>query len=138
MMIEMDWPVIISGFILMHLFEGFTVAVIFALAHVVEEVNFPNPDKEGYIHNSRAIHQMYTTANFGRKSFFTSFLCGGLNFQIEHHLFPHICHVHYPAISNIVKIQAQEYGVPYHEFPSFLHALRSHIRYLKKLGNNYV
>jgi linoleoyl-CoA desaturase len=75
-----------------------------------------------------------TTSNFSRKNKWLSWYVGGLNFQVEHHLFPSICHVHYPALSNIVKETAQEYGLPYHEQATFMEAFRSHVRLLKSLG----
>ena len=107
------------------------------LAHVVEEAHFPIPDNEGHIEDTWAVTQMRTTVDFGRKSPITSFITGGLNFQVEHHLFPKICHIHYPEVSEIVKKTAEEYEVPYNELPSFWAALKSHVRFLKKLGNNY-
>jgi linoleoyl-CoA desaturase len=137
-MVDMPWYAVFSGFILGHMFEGFAIAIIFMLAHVVEKAQFSMPDKEGNVINNWAVHQMYTTVNFGRKSAVTSFFTGGLNFQIEHHLFPKICHVHYPAISEIVKEAAIEHGVVYNDYATFFDALRSHIRLLKKLGNNKV
>ncbi len=135
-MIDMPWYVVFGGFVLGHLAEGLAIAIIFMLAHVVEEAHFLMPDEEGNMENNWAIHQMYTTVDFGRNSAVTSFFTGGLNFQVEHHLFPKICHVHYPAISEIVKATALEYGVPYNDCPTFFDALKSHIRLLKKLGNN--
>ena len=81
------------------------MAVIFMLAHVVEETHFPLPNEKGNIDNCWAIHQLYTTADFGKENNILSFFCGGLNFQIEHHLYPRICHVHYKPLSDIVKKQ---------------------------------
>jgi len=138
LMIDMPWYAVFGGFVLGHLFEGFAIALIFMLAHVVEEAHFPMPDEDGNMEYNWAVHQMYTTVDFGRKSAITSFFTGGLNFQIEHHLFPRVCHVHYPAISEIVKEIALEHGVPYNDCPTFFSALRSHIRLLKKLGNNSI
>ncbi|MFN6945160.1 MAG: fatty acid desaturase [Cytophagaceae bacterium] len=119
---------------LSHLVEGFLIAVIFALAHIVEETQFPLPDKDGYVNTNWAIHQMYTTADFGRRSTLTRFFTGGLNFQIEHHLFPEICHVHYPAISELVREKALEFNLPYNDNTTFWSAVKSHTRLLKKLG----
>src|SRR6478735_8397538 len=97
------WWQILLGFLLMHLVQGLTMAIVFMLAHVVEETDFPLPNDTGNINNTWAIHQLYTTANFARNNFLLNFFCGGFNFQIEHHLYPRICHVHYKQISNIVK-----------------------------------
>ena len=78
---------------------------------------------------------MNTTANFSRKSFLAKFLCGGLNFQVEHHLFPNICHVHYPEISKTVESTAKQYDIPYYENVTFAGALAAHFRTLKRLGS---
>lgn len=130
------WWQIVLGFFLLHFCEGITMAVIFMLAHVVEETNFPLPNEKGSIQNSWAVHQLYTTADFGRENNILSFFCGGLNFQVEHHLFPRICHVHYKPISDIVKRTAEEYNLRYNSNHSFRGAILSHIRLLKKLGKN--
>jgi linoleoyl-CoA desaturase len=134
LLVEMPWYFIVGGFILSHLFEGLAIATIFALAHIVEKTTFLIPDEQGMMKYNWAVHQLYTTADFGRKSKVTSFFTGGLNFQIEHHLFPSICHVHYPAISEIIKLKATEYDIPYYEYDSFFDALKSHISLLKKMG----
>lgn len=136
--INATWWQVLLGFLLLHFCEGITMAVIFMLAHIVEETNFPLPDQKGNIQNSWAVHQLYTTADFGRENNLLSFLCGGLNFQVEHHLFPRICHVHYKAISGIVKETAEEYNLPYIANPSFSGAIISHIRLLKRLGKEEV
>ena len=135
-LIHATWWQILLGFFTLHFCEGITMAVIFMLAHVVEETDFPLPNAQGNIDNSWAIHQLYTTADFGRENDILSFFCGGLNFQVEHHLYPRICHVHYKHISHIVKETAEEYNLRYNANPSFRGAIMSHIRFLKKLGRN--
>lgn len=111
-----------------------TMTTIFQLAHIVENVTFPLPDEQGKIENSFAKHQLATTSNFAMRSRIVSFLFGGLNFQVEHHLFPHICHIHLRKISPIVQSTAKEFGLKYHNNPSFFAALKSHFKTLKKLG----
>lgn len=133
-LIDAHWWQILLGFLALHFCEGVTMAVIFMLAHVVEETDFPLPDIKGSMDNSWAVHQLCTTADFGRKNNVLSFFCGGLNFQIEHHLYPRICHVHYKSISNIVKKTAIEFNLPYNDNPTFSGAIQSHVRQLKKLG----
>jgi linoleoyl-CoA desaturase len=128
------WYWVVLGFVVGHMVEGFSIATIFMLAHIVEKVEVLSPNEEGLMEDNWAVHQMRTTANFGRDSWLTGFLTGGLNYQIEHHLFPTISHVHYPAIANIVQSVAQEHGVPYNEYPSYWEALKSHYRLLKRLG----
>lgn len=124
----------LAGFLLMHLAQGLVLGLVFQLAHVVEGTAFPLPNEEGNIEEAWAEHQLRTTANFARNSRLANFLCGGLNMQIEHHLFPKICHVHYRAISDIVQQTAREFNFPYIENETFLSALRSHYRMLRKLG----
>ncbi|NND77372.1 MAG: acyl-CoA desaturase [Flavobacteriales bacterium] len=132
--IDMAWWQILIGFFFAHLVEGLTISAVFQLAHVVEGPEFPEPDDMGNMENSWAIHQMKTTADFAPKNPLVDFFFGGLNFQIEHHLFPYICHVHYKHIAPIVKATAKEHGVPYYENKSFMSAIRSHIEELKVLG----
>ncbi|MEP6465839.1 MAG: acyl-CoA desaturase, partial [Parafilimonas sp.] len=136
--IHTQWWLILLGFVAMHLVQGLTMAIIFMLAHVVEETDFPLPDDTGNLKNTWAVHQLYTTADFGRNNSLLSFLCGGLNFQVEHHLYPRVCHVHYKRISEIVKETAESFNLRYNDNISFSSAIASHIRFLKALGRNKV
>lgn len=122
------------GFLLITMVTGFAISIVFQLAHTVEHTDFPLPGDSGKIENEWAIHQIHTTANFATKNKTISWLLGGLNFQIEHHLFPRISHVHYPAISKIIKKTCGEYGINYIEFPKMTQAIVSHVHYLKRLG----
>jgi linoleoyl-CoA desaturase len=90
--------------------------------------------QDGVLENDWATHQLYTTANFATKSKIVSFFTGGLNFQVEHHLFPKISHVHYPAINRILKQVTAKHNLPYFEQPTFWSALVSHVRFLKEAG----
>lgn len=128
------WWMNIIGLLILLLISGFVTTVIFQLAHVVEGPTHHLPAECGTMENTWAIHQLNTTANFARKNPLISWYVGGLNFQVEHHLFPNICHVHYKKISEIVKATAQEFNLPYHEYPTLLSALGSHLRTLKKFG----
>ena len=132
--IKAAWWQILTGFVALQLIEGLTMAVIFMLAHVVEETNYPLPDITGTMENTWAVHQLYTTADFGRNNALLSFFCGGLNFQVEHHLYPRICHVHYKKISDIVKDTAASFNLRYNDNATFSGAIGSHIRLLKSLG----
>ncbi|AKD03793.1 acyl-CoA desaturase [Pontibacter korlensis] len=125
---------VILGFLLMHFVAGIILTVVFQLAHTVEGTSHPRPDENGNIENDWAIHQLNTTVNFSRNNKLLSWYVGGLNFQIEHHLFPRVCHVHYPAIANIVRETAAEYGIPYLENNTFGQAVRSHITTLHRFG----
>ncbi len=125
---------IFLGFFLGHLVAGLALAVIFQPSHLMEEAEFPLPDKDGKMPYSRIVHQLHTSVNFANTNRLVTWYGGGLNFQIEHHLFPHICHVHYPAISKILKATAKEYGIPYYAKDGFFEALREHTKMLKWLG----
>lgn len=122
------------GFVVMQYIAGMSLALIFQPAHVLEDTEFPLPDEGGNLENNFAIHQLRTTANFANKSVVFGWLVGGLNHQIEHHLFPNICHVHYRKISKIVKQTTEEFGLPYHQKKTFVHALSAHAKMLHKLG----
>ena len=122
------------GFLCTTMITGFVMIIVFQLAHNVEHTDFPMPAESGKIENEWALHQLETTANFATNNKLISWLVGGLNFQIEHHLFPKISHIHYPAISKIIRQTCQEYGINYIEYPKMRHAIVSHVIYLKKLG----
>ncbi len=127
------WLVIV-GFLLMHLVCGFVLSIIFQTAHVMPSSEYPLPDENGTMENNWAVHQMLTTTNFSPKSRLFSWFIGGLNYQIEHHLFANISHVHYRDISRIVAETAREFGIPYHCQKSFGHALVNHGKMLYQLG----
>ncbi len=123
------------GFLVYGLFAGFVLSIVFQLAHTVEDTHFPQPNAvTGNMEDEWAIHQIKTTANFATKNKALSWFVGGLNFQIEHHLFPKISHIHYPAISKIIKKACQEYGVKYIEYGKIRYAVASHVHYLKSLA----
>ena len=127
----LEW---LAGFLVIHYIAGLGLAMIFQPAHVVAETEFYVPDQNGSIENNWAEHQMRTTNNFATSDPVFSWLVGGLNYQVEHHLFPTICHVHYPKISKIVETTAREFNVPYNRHRTWAGALWSHQRMLWRLG----
>jgi len=134
MILDISWWQFIIGFIALHMAQGLTMGLVFQLAHVVEGTTFPLPNAKGNIEEAWAEHQMRTTANFATHSRLAAFFLGGLNRQIEHHLFPKVCHIHYGKISRIVKQAAMEFNLPYNENKTFTAALRSHYMILKKFS----
>jgi linoleoyl-CoA desaturase len=125
----------IIGFLIFSVIAGFILSIVFQLAHTVEHTHFPVPhDESGKLDDEWAIHQLKTTANFAPKNKLISWLVGGLNYQIEHHLFPKISHVHYPAIRKIIKQACSEFNVPYTEYKKMSHAVISHVLFLKQMG----
>ena len=135
MFLDITWVHLLIGFFTVHLTAGLILGIIFQLAHVVEETTHPIPDEDNMIQNHWVIHEMFTTNNFARKNKLLSWYIGGLNYQIEHHLFPKVCSVHYPALSYIVEEVANEYGIPYNCHETFREAVASHYRTLKKFGD---
>ena len=131
---SLAWWQVILGIVIMHYIAGFLLAIIFQPAHVIEGTAYPLPDADLTLENNWSVHQLLTTSNFGNKSRWFTWYVGGLNFQIEHHLFPNICHVHYSKISTIVKETANEFGLPYRSARTFIGALGSHARILRQLG----
>jgi len=134
LVMNLTWWQFLIGFLAMNFAEGMVLGLVFQLAHVVEDTEIKHPNEANNMEEAWAVHQMRTTANFASKSKLASFFCGGLNLQVEHHLFPRICHIHYRKISEIVKETAVEFNLPYNENKSFFSALKSHYFFLKKLG----
>jgi len=128
---------VLIAFVGIHLILGFTLSIVFQLAHTVEGNTFPTPHEEsGTIENEWAIHQVETTANFAPRNKLAAWYQGGLNFQIEHHLFSNICHIHYPAVSEIVQRTCREMGISYVSYPTVRSAVLGHFRFLRNLGKN--
>lgn len=132
-LVGMPWWLVLAGFLLMHAVGGLILALVFQSAHVLDSTEFAVP-KDSSLENNWAIHQMKTTSNFAVGNVPLTWFLGGLNHQIEHHLFPNICHVHYPALSKIVKQTAEEFDIPYLQHRTFLGAISNHFRFLHKLG----
>jgi linoleoyl-CoA desaturase len=133
-LLDVTWWQLAIGFVSMHYVAGFILAIIFQPAHVIDGTEYPMPDENGKMENSWAIHQMLTTTNFANKNRMLSWYVGGLNYQVEHHLFPNICHIHYRKLSPIVQRTAEEFGLPYKSEPTFIGALVGHGKLLKQLG----
>ena len=134
-MVFHEWYLVVGVWFASAFLQGIILSVIFQLAHCVEEADFPMPDEvDNRIENEWAIHQVQTTVDFARRSRLVNWYTGGLNYQIEHHLFPQICHLHYPALSKIVEETSNEFGVRYEAHQTFGAAVASHYRLLKTLG----
>ena len=131
----LGWQPWLIGFLIIHATMGLSLSIVFQLAHTVEKTNFDSVGEDQKVIDSEwAIHEIRSTADFAAQNKVISWLIGGLNFQIEHHLFPHISHVHYRALSEIVRKQCKLFGLPYHYYPSMTQAIRSHVRLMKQLG----
>jgi linoleoyl-CoA desaturase len=129
------WPWL-AGFFVLHAVMGLTLSIVFQLAHVVENTEFETIalDETKHLDTAWAEHELRTTSNFAMGSKVVSWFVGGLNYQIEHHLFPKVSHVHYPAISKIVMEKCKEFSLPYNKYDTMMEAVASHFRVMKSLG----
>ena len=134
LILKLSWWKILIGFFLMHYTAGLILSVIFQLAHIMDEAEMPIPENDGSLKNTWAIHQLKTTVNFSPKNKFINWFTGGLNHQVEHHIFPNISHIHYGKIAEIVKKTAKEFNLPYNEFKTTRKAIIAHFNYLKLMG----
>lgn len=133
-MLPFSWGIILLAFLCMHFVTGFLVSIVFQIAHIMPNTNFPLPNNNGEMDDSWYGHQLATTTNFSPKSKLLYWLIGGLNYQVEHHVLPDVCHVHYKGLSKIVADTAKEFGMTYHVKSSLFSAIGDHTRMLKSLG----
>ncbi len=126
---------VLGFYALTNLFNGVVLSTVFQLAHCVGEAEFPMPDEETNTMDEHwAVHQVQTTVDFARNSRVLTWLLGGLNFQVEHHLFHKVCHIHYPALSRIVEQACAEFDIRYNEHKTFWQGVVSHYRWLRQMG----
>jgi linoleoyl-CoA desaturase len=129
------WWHVLLAYLYISLLTGIVLSIVFQLAHCDEVARFPLPDEASHrMDQGWAIHQAETTVDFAPRSRLLTWLLGGLNFQIEHHLFPRICHTNYPAISKIVEQVCRDFGVPYHVHGTFWAAMKAHYQWLRQMG----
>ena len=129
------WWAVLTAYTAISFVMGVVLGVVFQMAHCVEEAEFPEP-APGTLRMAAewAVHQVHTTVDFARKSRLLTVYLGGLNYQIEHHLFPHICHLHYPKLAPIVEDVCRRFGVRYQAHPNLRAAIVSHYRWLRIMG----
>ena len=126
---------VVIAFVGIHLIQGLTLSLVFQLAHALEENSFPNPSADSReVEKEWAVHEVETTANFATANRLATWYLGGLNYQIEHHLFPKVCHVHYPAISKIVRRTCEESSVSYVNYGTITAAVIAHYRFLRTMA----
>jgi linoleoyl-CoA desaturase len=128
------WWLVLLAFMSMHMVTGLMVSIVFQIAHIMPDNEFPLPDGNGSINDNWYSHQFATTTNFSPDSKLLFWLVGGLNYQIEHHVLPDVCHVHYKNLTELVKDTAKEYGLPYNSKPTMAKAIYDHFKMLQELG----
>ncbi len=134
MILGIVWWKVLIGFFIMHYTAGLILSIVFQLAHITDETTNPHPNENGEMESTWAIHQLLTTVNFAPKNKIVNWYTGGLNHQIEHHLFPNISHIHYGKIAKFVKETAQECNLPYYEYQTMRSAVIAHFKHLRELG----
>ena len=132
--LSVSWWIIVIGWFSIHILSGVTFALIFQCTHIYSGTTYPWPDDDGNIENNYAIHVIDTTKDFSRKNRIGSWLMGSINIHVVHHIFPDVCHVHYPKLTPILKKTCEEYGLEYKEFDTFAEAFAAHIGMLKHLS----
>lgn len=125
------------GFMLMHVVASYTVAIALASAHVGEEAVFPVPDGNGKMYHSYSKHQLLTTTDFATDSLLITQLYGAFNHHVIHHLYPNICHIHYPALTGILIDTCREHGLKYQQNPSLSASISSHWKLLRERAQEH-
>lgn len=133
--IFVGWLPTLVGLLIAGAICGMSLATVFQLAHVVDGTEFKTLD-QSRVEEEWMVHQVQSTANFATKSKVLTWLLGGLNFQVEHHLFPKVSHIHYPALNRIVRETCQEFAIQYNEFKTFGGAFKSHIRVIHSMSGS--
>jgi linoleoyl-CoA desaturase len=134
-MFVFPWWQVLIAFTCIMFTVSWIISAVTATVHLVDAADFPEPTGDPlHVENEWAIHQVQTTANYAPDSWLVSNYTGGTNYQIEHHLFPHICHLNYPRLSPIVRKTCEEYGIPYFVYPTLRHAMRGHASRLREFG----
>ena len=129
------WWQVLIGFVIVLLAVGVVMGVVFQLAHINGDTTFPEPvGSPKHIDNEWAVHQVETTADFAPRNRILNFYVGGLNYQIEHHLLPHICHLNYPRLAPIVRATCEEFGIRYNCYDTWREAFSCHVQELRLLG----
>jgi linoleoyl-CoA desaturase len=131
--------IIVTGFLAGHFVAGITLSLVFQITHLCDYSRFTAVDLEtGNLQNSFAIHVIENTSSFAVDNLFVTYFSGGLNHHTIHHLFPEISQIHFPALTNILRTSAREFGIPFKVYPSFWTAIQSHYSLLRELGRNPV
>ena len=133
-MLVYPWWGVVAAYLGFTMITSLIMATTFQLAHCVQEASFASPDELRDERRVWAVHEVETTVDFCPRNPVLTWMLGGLNFQIEHHLFPKVPHTHYPKIAEIVRRNCDLHGVRYSFHPSLGGALRSHFLHLRAMG----
>ena len=132
--LELPILVILGSYCLLTVFASLTITMILLSTHVGENANFPEPDSNGLMPHSWSHHQMITAGDFATESFMVTHLFGGFNHHVIHHLFQHICHIHYPDLTKILIKVSKKHSIEYHSVKYLVPAVFSHFKLLRNNG----
>jgi linoleoyl-CoA desaturase len=136
LLLDLSLMTTIWAFLLLTVFGSLVITLVLLSTHVGEDANFPEPNSENILPHSWSYHQVITAADFGTKSHTINLLFGGFNHHVIHHLFPHICHIHYAQLTPILIETADKYGLPYRSKKYLAAAVLSHFKLLKRNAQN--
>jgi linoleoyl-CoA desaturase len=128
------WWIVVLFYAATSFFVAVILSIVFQIAHCGDHASFPAVPDSGQVANSWAAHEVESTVDFARRNRLLTWYLGGLNYQIEHHLFPKISHVHYPRLAPIVETTCAEFSVRYFAYDGLLRAVSSHWRWLREMG----
>lgn len=131
-LLPFSFPQILVGFLIFHFAASFTVTLALVSAHIGEDSVYPEPNKNGEMPSSWVRHQIVTTCDFATDNSLITHLFGGFNHHVVHHLFPNICHIHYPVLTKILAETCREFKMPYQANDTLIQAIWSHLKFLKK------
>lgn len=127
------WQLLL-GFSIGHFMSGLSLGIIFQTTHLTNRTKWPEPDSNGMLDQTFDQHILHTTADFAPGSKIVTWISGGLNHHVAHHLFPGICHTHLPVVTKMVQQASLKHGCNYHSYNSVISAVRSHLQALRSLG----
>jgi linoleoyl-CoA desaturase len=131
--LDYPWWQVVLGYLLASACGSLMFVFFLIGTHFSDLADFPVPDATGSVGRSWADHNMATACDWSPRSLVAHFLSGGVNAHASHHLFPNVCHTHYPAITRIIEETAAAHGYPYNKV-SLWGMVRSHFRFLYLLG----
>lgn len=130
------WYWVVLCFVVGHIVVGNILSFVFLVGHLTEDAYFPPVSEDGKVDQNWAVHIYETTNDFAIDNHFLTWMVGGINIHVIHHLLPHINHTNYRLLIPVIQDTAKECGIRYNEFPSFTSALISHFRFLDRMGKN--
>jgi len=132
-LLPFNFNTILIAFLLMHALLSLFLTFTFFISHHITDTRYTSVESGRTIEASWLIHQITSTVDFHPHSTFFNCIFGGFNAHVAHHLLPGVSHVHYPALTHMIKSVLRENEISYHAV-TFLGGVKSHLKHLKNLG----